>query len=227
MRKGCGGSLWVVWPGWVAVGSMGGVSSPDSRSPGPLSIPAEFVGRELLDYGEVRAEFSSMPHPNEPSRRLFLRGVLLTAAGMIGSGSLLDRKRLLAAQGTDPTDPEVPNAEVARILAEISGGKPIRRGHLSLDMPLVAEDGRIVPVIIESDLPMTAERYVKAVHLIVDHNPDAHLAAFHLTPEIGSVSISTRIKMKRTTWVRAIAATNTGEIWAAYARVQVTLNGCG
>jgi predicted secreted protein len=41
------------------------------------------------------------------------------------------------------------------------------------------------------------------------------------------VSISTRIKMKRTTWVRAIAATNTGEIWAAYARVQVTLNGCG
>jgi sulfur-oxidizing protein SoxY len=94
-------------------------------------------------------------------------------------------------------------------------------------MPLVAEDGRIVPVIIESDLPMTAERYVKGVHLIVDHNPDAHLAAFHLTPEIGSVSISTRIKMKRTTWVRAIAATNTGEIWAAYARVQVTLNGCG
>jgi sulfur-oxidizing protein SoxY len=168
-----------------------------------------------------------MPHPNEPSRRLFLRSVLLTAAGMIGSGSLLDRKRLLAAQGTDPTDPEVPNAEVARILEEISGGKPIRRGHLSLDMPLVAEDGRIVPVIIESDLPMTAERYVKAVHLIVDHNPDAHLAAFQLTPAIGSVSISTRIKMKRTTWVRAIAATNTGEIWASYARVQVTLNGCG
>ena len=39
----------------------------------------------------------------------------------------------------------------------------------------------------------------------MDHNPDAHLAAFHLTPAIGSVSISTRIKMKRTTWVRAIA----------------------
>lgn len=168
---------------------------------------------------------SPMPRPDEPSRRHFIRSALLATAGIIGSGSLLESERLLAYVG-DP-DPEVPNAEVARILKDISGGRPIRRGHLSLDMPVLAEDGRIVPVIIESDLPMAAERYVKAIHLIVDHNPDAHLAAFHLTPAIGSVSISTRIKMKRTTWVRAIAATNGGEIWAAYARVQVTLNGCG
>jgi len=167
-----------------------------------------------------------MPRPDEPSRRSFLRSALLAAAGMAGSGSLLGAERLLAVPA-GPEDPEVPNEEVARILREISGGKPIRRGHLTLDMPLVAEDGRIVPVIIESDLPMTADQYVKAVHLVVDHNPDAHLAAFQLTPAIGSVSISTRIKMKRTTWVRAIAATSTGDVWAAYARVQVTLNGCG
>ena len=167
-----------------------------------------------------------MPRPDEPSRRLFLRSALLAAAGIAGSSSFLGTGRLLAAPA-GPEDPEVPNEEVARILREISGGKPIRRGHLTLDMPLVAEDGRIVPVIIESDLPMTGDRYVKAVHLVVDHNPDAHLAAFQLTPAIGSVSISTRIKMKRTTWVRAIAATNTGDVWAAYARVQVTLNGCG
>jgi sulfur-oxidizing protein SoxY len=168
----------------------------------------------------------SVPHRDEPPRRSFLRGALLAAGGLFGSGSLLERGRLLADWAGDP-DPEVPNEEVARILREISAGRPIRRGHLSLDMPLVAEDGRIVPVIIESDLPMTVENHVKAVHLIVDFNPDAHLAAFHLTPAVGSVSISTRIKMKRTTWVRAIAETSTGEVWADYARVQVTLNGCG
>jgi sulfur-oxidizing protein SoxY len=168
-----------------------------------------------------------MSFPDETSRRHFLRSALLTAAGMVGSSSLLQGERLLASYAADPNDPEFPNEEVARILEEISGGRPIRRGNLSLDMPLVAEDGRIVPVIIESDLPMTPERYVTAIHLIVDHNPDAHLAAFELTPAIGSVSVSTRIKMKRTTWVRAIATTNTGDVWAAYARVQVTLNGCG
>ena len=74
---------------------------------------------------------------------------------------------------------------------------------------------------------MTAESYVKAIHLIVDFNPDAHLAAYYLTPAMGSISLSTRIKMKRTTWVRAIAETSRGEVWADYARVQVTLNGCG
>ena len=81
----------------------------------------------------------------------------------------------------------MPNEEVAKILKDLFGDRPIRRGHLSLDMPAVAEDGRVVPVIIESDLPMTAGRYVKAVHLIVDHNPDPHLAAYHLTPALGSV----------------------------------------
>jgi sulfur-oxidizing protein SoxY len=168
----------------------------------------------------------SVPHRDEPPRRSFLRGALLAASGLIGSSSLLDQGRLLADWAGDP-DPEVPNEEVARILREISAGRPIRRGHLSLDMPLVAEDGRIVPAIIESDLPMTSQRYVRSIHLVVDHNPDPHLAAFHLSPAIGSVSISTRIKMKRTTWVRALARTSDGEVWAAYARVQVTLNGCG
>ena len=85
----------------------------------------------------------------------------------------------------------------------------------------------MVPVIIETDLPMTAQDYVKAVHLIVDHNPDPHLAAFHLTAALGQMSISTRIKMKRTTWVRAVLQTSTGDVWAGYARVLVTLNGCG
>lgn len=162
-------------------------------------------------------------------RRTFLRSCALATAGLLTSGTLSRAEELLAATGRlpGPEDPAVPNEEVARILKRISAGRPIRRGHVDLDMPLVAEDGRVVPVIIESDLSMTDRAYVKAVHLIVDHNPDAHLAAFHLTPALGKVSISTRIKMKRTTAVRAILETSTGEIWAGYSRVLVTLNGCG
>jgi sulfur-oxidizing protein SoxY len=159
------------------------------------------------------------------SRRSFFRSCVLAAGGLIANRS----ERLLAATGlpAGPEDPEPPNEEVARILKEICGDRPIRRGHVDLDMPLVAEDGRVVPVIIESDLSMKPDQYVKAVHLIVDHNPDPHLAAFHLTPDLGAVSLSTRIKMKRTTWVRAILETSTGEVWADYAKVLVTLNGCG
>ena len=162
------------------------------------------------------------------SRRTFLRTAALASAGLLGSGAIGRSERLLAAvAGAGPDDPEVPNEVVAKILQDISRGRPITRGHLSLDMPAAAEDGRVVPAIIESDLPMTAERYVKTVHLVVDFNPDAHLAVYELSPAIGTVSLSTRIKMKRSTWVRAIAETSTGELWAAYAHVNVTLNGCG
>ena len=173
-----------------------------------------------------------MARPDEPARRSFLRMAALATVGLMGSGSLTAGERLLAATASGrvaggPGDPEVPNEIVARILKEISGGRPITKGHVSLDMPAAAEDGRVVPVIIESDLPMTSDRFVKAVHLIVDFNPDAHLAAFQLTPALGTVSLSTRIKMKRSTWVRAIAETSTGELWAGYAHVNVTLNGCG
>ena len=166
-----------------------------------------------------------MESDNSGSRRSFLRACALAGVGLLGSGVVLRGERLLALAG--PGDPEVPNEQVARILKELFGDRPIRRGQLSLDMPAVAEDGRIVPVIIESNLPMTAGEYVKAVHLIVDHNPDPHLAAFHLSPALGSVSLQTRIKMKRTTWVRAILETSAGDVWAAYAHVNVSLNGCG
>jgi sulfur-oxidizing protein SoxY len=161
---------------------------------------------------------------HEPTRRRFLR----TATCILTAG-VVARSKLAGATGFafGAEDPEVPNEQVARILKDLFGDRPIRRGHVDLDMPVVAEDGRVVPVMIESDLPMTGSHFVNGVHLIVDHNPDAHLAAFHLTPALGRVSISTRIKMKRTTWVRAILETNTGEVWAGYTRVLVTLNGCG
>jgi sulfur-oxidizing protein SoxY len=170
-----------------------------------------------------------VPTPEPSSRRTFLRAFTLLGAGLLGWRPLLGGERLLPLPGrrSDPADPVVPNEEVGRILKALVGDRPIRKGRLSLDMPAVAEDGRVVPVIIESDLPMTPEQHVTAVHLIVDHNPDPHLAVLHLTPAIGSVSLQTRIKMKRTTWVRAILQTSTGEIWGAYAHVNVSLNGCG
>lgn len=162
---------------------------------------------------------------DESGRRSFLKRSAMLGAGLALGASL--RPASLFGLGHDP-DPEVPNAQVAAILHDLFGDRPIRKGQVQLDMPLVAEDGRVVPVIIDApDLPMTPDNYVKAVHLIVDHNPDPHLAAFYLTPLLGTLSIQTRIKMKRTTWVRAIIETSTGDVWADYAHVNVSLNGCG
>ena len=71
-----------------------------------------------------------------------------------------------------PDDPPIPNEIVQKIFAERFQDRIIQRGHVTLDMAAMAEDGRYVPVIVESDLPMTADNYVKAVYLVVDHNPE-------------------------------------------------------
>jgi sulfur-oxidizing protein SoxY len=163
--------------------------------------------------------------PEEPPRREFLKQGLAIGVAL-AAGQALRPGRVFGSV-VDP-DPEVPNEQVARILKDLFGDRPIRRGQVVLDMPVVAEDGRVVPVMIEApDLPMTTGNYVKAVHLIVDHNPDPYLAAFDVTPAMGKLSLQFRIKMKRTTWVRAIVETSSGEVWADYARVTVSLNGCG
>jgi sulfur-oxidizing protein SoxY len=163
-------------------------------------------------------------------RRAFLQAVGLLGAALALEGASGAGARLSAAvraRWPGPDDPPVPNEIVQRIMAERFQDRVIQRGHVTLDMPTMAEDGRYVPVVIESDLPMAADGYVKGVYLIVDHNPDPLVTAFHLTPTLGPVQIQTRIKMKRTSWIRAIAETSTGELWADYLKVETTLNGCG
>jgi sulfur-oxidizing protein SoxY len=154
-----------------------------------------------------------------------LLGLALATEGLHGAASRLPAAVRIARR--DPDDPPVPNETVRKILTERFQDRAIHRGHVTLDMPTMAEDGRYVPVVIESDLPMTPDHYVKGVFLIVDHNPDPLVTAFHFTPAIGPINLQTRIKMKRTSWIRAIVETSTGELWADYLKVETTLNGCG
>ena len=169
-----------------------------------------------------------MIDPMERRRFLQAFGVLGIAAAIEGvTGASRRLPAMVRVSRPGPDDPPVPNEAVAKIYAERFQGRPIQRGKVTLDMPTMAEDGRYVPVVIESELPMTPDEYVKSVFLIVDHNPDPLVTAFHFTPALGPVNLQTRIKMKRTSWIRAIAETSKGELWADYLKVETTLNGCG
>lgn len=161
------------------------------------------------------------------TRRAFLQACGLASAALVFEG-LSARGRSLSARVLQQTDdPEVPNEQVAKILHDRFGDRPIQRGHVTLDMAAMTEDGRFVPVALESDLPMTPEQYIKGVYFIIDHNPDPLVFAMHLTPRIGPLSIQTRVKMRRTSWIRAIVETSDGQVWADYAKVETSLNGCG
>src|SRR3989449_8499637 len=98
----------------------------------------------------------------------FTRRAFLQWSGL--ASFLLATRRLRALVPLHPRD-DVP-WKVQQLLKQLFGDRPVRAGHVQLDVPTVAADGRVVPVMVESDLPMAAERYVKAVHLLVDNNPD-------------------------------------------------------
>jgi sulfur-oxidizing protein SoxY len=155
------------------------------------------------------------------SRRTFLKSSALAVAAIVASGSAAAAAAPLL-RGPDSE----PDEEVKKVLRAKFGDRPIREGHITLDVPDVAPDSREVPLLIESDLPMTPDNYVKGIHIVVDHNPDIYLAGFDFTAAIGAATLDTRIKMRRSSAVRIIAETSKGELWTTSRFVYTSLNGC-
>lgn len=158
------------------------------------------------------------------TRRSFLRAAAVGIAALATGTRALVAAPVGLGDGPGPGD-DMPDA-AKKVLHEHFGTRQIKDGHVSLDLPEVAPDSREVPIFIETDLPMEPDRFVKAIHLMVDHNPDIYVAGFQLTPALGKASIDTRIKMRRSSQVRAIVETSTGELWWAHKLVYTTLNGC-
>lgn len=158
--------------------------------------------------------------PHSLSRRTFLKSSALAVAALAASAGAATATPLLGGPDNEPDE------EVKRVLREKFGARTIREGHVTLDVPDVAPDSREVPLLIESDLPMTADDYVKGIHVIVDHNPDIYLAGFNFTAAIGAATLDTRIKMRRSSHIRIIAETSKGELWSTSRFVYTSLNGC-
>ena len=101
--------------------------------------------------------------------------------------------------------------------ATLFGERPIAEGVgvVSLEAPYRAYDAAIVPVTIAAEIPQTSARYIKTLTLIVDKNPAPVAAIFNLTPEMGTATISTRIRVNAYTNVRVIAETSDGALHMA------------
>jgi sulfur-oxidizing protein SoxY len=81
----------------------------------------------------------------------------------------------------------------------------------SLDTPYRALDAAIVPISINFKKFQTDNDFVKSLILIVDENPSPLVSKFNFTPKIGNASITTRIRIDKYTYVRAVVEMNNGE----------------
>jgi len=116
----------------------------------------------------------------------------------------------LSAQAATPAEPLWPTLKIAYF-----GDKEILEDAadwLTIEAPKRAEDAAIVPISIKSLVPQTADKYIKNIHIIIDNNPEPYSANFHLSPELGLIDISTRMRVDQYTFVRAIAEMNDGSL---------------
>jgi sulfur-oxidizing protein SoxY len=107
----------------------------------------------------------------------------------------------------------------------VGNAKPSSDG-ISLDLPLVSEDGSSVQLTVNVDRPMTDADYVQKIHLFATRNPSPEVASFELTPRAGRANITTRVRLNESQTVIALAQTNKGQLLATSRDVRVTVSGC-
>ena len=119
------------------------------------------------------------------------------------------------------------HADVDAVIRDTFGSSDVSMGNVTIDAPIIAENGRVVPIKVRVDHAMEADNYIDTIAIIIDGNPKPLAATYHLTPKSGKAQITARVKMGKTSKVRAIARTNKGKLLGAISEVKVTIGGCG
>lgn len=99
-------------------------------------------------------------------------------------------------------------------------------GGLSLDLPLLTEDGSAVPLAFHAEAAMDEADRVESVHLFAPGNPTPELADFHFSPLAGRAEIHTRVRLNESQTVIAVARMASGEVRVAEREIRVTTSGC-
>ena len=121
-----------------------------------------------------------------------------------------------------------PEEPIAETLKRLFGNRPLKDGAslITIDMPLIAEDGAAVPIAVEMRSPMTPENHVKAIYILAEKNPRPLNVKIALTPAAGQAFVATNLRLADSGPVRVVAETGDGTCWIATRDVRVTVAGC-
>lgn len=95
-----------------------------------------------------------------------------------------------------------------------------------IHLPLLAQNGGLVPLTIDSKYPMKKGDYIRAFHVFDLNNPVPRVASFYLTPDNGRAFIATRIKLQQDSYVQVATEYSNGSLYGNREFVKVTVGGC-
>lgn len=115
------------------------------------------------------------------------------------------------------------------IQAAFFAGKTVEDGSqlIQITVPAVAEDAGIVPISVGIDTFHLAALQVAKVYLITDANPVQLTAIFHFPDNKQPIHFSTRVRLEKSTYVRAIVETRDGRYYMHKVGIKTPGGGCG
>ncbi|MBR0721353.1 SoxY-related AACIE arm protein [Bradyrhizobium manausense] len=137
---------------------------------------------------------------------------------LVGSVTVIP---IVALPPVDAT-PTMLNTAIRNVVGEAA----VRIGKVKLEIPPLVENGNTVPMTVSVASPMTADDYVKSIHIFNEKNPQPNIGNFYLNPSSGRAQVSTRIRLADTQKVVAIARLSDDSFWQVAADVVVTLAAC-
>ena len=96
------------------------------------------------------------------------------------------------------------------------------QNFLKIDGPKRASSGAQVPVTITLS---KNTHHIKKISVFIDANPGQHAATYFLTDQSQQILINTRIRMETDSFVRAVAETETGELFMSAIPIRAS-GGC-
>ena len=162
---------------------------------------------------------------NADGRASLTRRSILNGLGVLGAAvatGAFGGPSTAVAQALGAQEP------VEAALKRFFGTRPLKDGSglVKLEIPLIAENGAVVPVSVEVSSPMTPNDHVKHIYIVADKNRIPIVSRVTLTPAAGQAYVAENIRLGETGDVRAIVEQSDGTLLQVKRAVKVTVSGC-
>jgi sulfur-oxidizing protein SoxY len=160
------------------------------------------------------------------SRRDWLRRFGLGTAGLWAGSTGLARAQDMSVLGRvqDLSDARLRTFD--EMVSPYVVRQQLKNEGMSLTLPLLADNGHLVPLSLKVDSPMTEESHVTHVYVLSQLNPAPLMAMFVLGPWNGKAELSMRVRLSGTQMVVALARMSDGNFRYASRQVSVTEAAC-
>ena len=102
----------------------------------------------------------------------------------------------------------------------------LKKERVTLSLPMLADNGHMVPLSLKIDSPMTEASHITHVYLISQRNPVPLIAKFVMGPWSGRADLSTRVRLSGNQSVIALARLSDGNFIYDVQEVVVTEAAC-